>query len=424
MKRILLALAIAATLAVAIGIFAQYYGPGYVVFSFADVSVETSFIFVVGSIAVAFFVFYYLLRSLSLLLGIPDYLGSRYSNRQAEKARNALVKGLIEMSEGRFTQAEKILLKQVSHSDTGLLNYLMAARSAQLQGAYERRDEYLRLAHESTPSADIAIGITQAELQIAHKQNEQALATLNHLHALAPKHGYVKKLQARVYEQLGDWESLSKLLDDVRKSKLLSDDKLEEIEIATYMGLLNKSIKQRDMEQSRKTWQRIPRALKDNAALLELYVGELMQHKADDEAEGLLRAYLSKHWNESMVGIYAQLNSSNLQQQLETAETWLHGHSRSASLLLALGILCLKCKLWGKAKNYLESSLGIKPMVETYLQLATLLQDQMDNIEKAREYYKAGLQLAVAELQGRDQRSGGAIAVGPKESMPVLKIIQ
>ena len=63
------------------------------------------------------------------MLRVPSYLGLRYSHRQAEKARNALVKGLIEMSEGRFYQAEKILLKQVEHSDTALLNYLIAARS-------------------------------------------------------------------------------------------------------------------------------------------------------------------------------------------------------------------------------------------------------------------------------------------------------
>ncbi|MCW8909388.1 MAG: heme biosynthesis HemY N-terminal domain-containing protein, partial [Gammaproteobacteria bacterium] len=126
MKRILLALAIATTLAVSIGLISYYYGPGYVVFSFADLSIETSFIFMLGFLAAAFFVFHYLVRILSVLLRIPGYLGFHYSSRQAEKARNALVKGLIEMSEGRFIQAEKILLKQVQHSDTALLNYLMA----------------------------------------------------------------------------------------------------------------------------------------------------------------------------------------------------------------------------------------------------------------------------------------------------------
>ncbi|TNF34901.1 MAG: heme biosynthesis protein HemY, partial [Gammaproteobacteria bacterium] len=121
MKRLLLAILLATTFAVGLGLIAYYYGPGYVVFSYADYSIETSLIFMLGALAIAFILFYYLIRTLSVLLHFPDYLGLRYSRRQAEKARNALVKGLIEMSEGRFSQAEKILLKQASHSDTALL---------------------------------------------------------------------------------------------------------------------------------------------------------------------------------------------------------------------------------------------------------------------------------------------------------------
>ena len=83
MKRLLLALAVAVTLAVAIGVLAQIYGPGYVVFSFAELSVETSFIFVMAAIAVGFFLFYYLIRSIALMIRVPDYLGLRYSHRQA-----------------------------------------------------------------------------------------------------------------------------------------------------------------------------------------------------------------------------------------------------------------------------------------------------------------------------------------------------
>jgi HemY protein len=424
MKRLLLALGVATVMAFAIGLVAYYFGPGYVVLSFADLSIEASFIFALAFMAVGFFVFYYLLRLLSLLFRMPDYLGLRYSHRQAEKARNALVKGLIEMSEGRFSQAEKILLKQVNHSDTGLLNYLIAARSAQMQGAYERRDEYLRLAHETTPSADIAIGITQAELQIAHNQNEQALATLNHLSTIAPKHAYVKKLQGRVYEQLGDWDSLAQVLDDVRKSRLVDDSKLEEMEVSTYSGLLNQAIKQKDLQKINETWQRVPKKLRENKTLLKQYLCELMKYKADDQAEPLLRTFLSHHWDESMVLMYAQLNSSNPQRQLETAETWLHGHSRSAELLLALGKLCIKCKLWGKARNYLESSLGIKPQIETYQQLANLLQDKMDDTPKAQEYYKKGLELAVAELHGLPQPGDDINLPGIKDGTPVLKLIQ
>lgn len=429
MKRLLIIFVIAASFAVTIGLLAYYIGPGYVVFSFADHSIETSFIFMLGMLVIAFFLFYYFLRMLSAFFQLPHYLGFRYNSRQSEKARNALVRGLIEMSEGRFAQAEKILLKQAIHSDTGLLNYLMAARSAQQLGAYDRRDQYLRLAHESTPSADIAIGITQAELQLAHQQYEQALATLNHLVTVAPKHGYVKKLQARVYQNLGDWNNLANLLGQIRKQKLISAEKLSDIETETYAGQLDSQIKLQDFDALYNTWQHIPRHQKDNYQLVSKYASYLIKLAKDDEAESLLRSYLSQHWRESLVLMYSRLNTSNLTNQLETAETWLHGHSRSAALLLVLGKLCIRAKLWGKGRGYLESSLGIKPMSETYFLLAQLLEQQMGEPDKAQKFYKTGLQLAVEESMvlaiSDSATASDSLAVGDRNiSSPVLRVIQ
>ncbi|MCW8956585.1 MAG: heme biosynthesis protein HemY [Gammaproteobacteria bacterium] len=427
MKRLLIVFIIASTFAVAIGLLAYYVGPGYVVFSFADYSIETSFIFMLGMLVIAFFLFYYLLRMLSVFVHLPNYLGFRYSSRQSEKARNALVRGLIEMSEGRFAQAEKILLKQAIHSDTGLLNYLMAARSAQQLGAYDRRDEYLRLAHESTPSADIAIGITQAELQLAHKQYEQALATLNHLVTVAPKHGYVKKLQARVYQNLGDWDNLANLLDQVRKQKLISADKLADIETETYIGQLNNQIKLNSYEALHNTWQQIPKHQKNNYQLVSKYANYLIKLARDNEAEVLLRGFLSRHWQESLVLLYSRLKTDNAERQLESAETWLHGHSRSAALLLVLGKLCIRAKLWGKGRSYLESSLGIKPMSETYFLLAQLLEQQMNEVEKAQKFYKMGLQLAIEESTEQADTSATTGSLQSADygiNTPVLRVIQ
>ena len=425
MKRIIFALTIATILAVTIGLAAYTFGPGYVVFSFGEFSLETSFIFMLGFFAILFFIFHYSIRVLSILFKIPDYLGLRYSKRLAEKSRNALVKGLIEMSEGRFEQAEKILLKQVTHSDTELLNYLMAARSAQQQGAYDRRDEYLRLAHKAMPSADIAIGITQAELQLSHNQYEQALATLNHLSSIAPKHGYVKKLQARVYKQLHDWDNLGTLITGIKKQKLIPVEELNELEIETYKGLLSNAIKQGNKDDIASIWQQIPKNTRDNADVLSLYVNYLINIDNHNEAESLLRSYLSRHWHESMVRLYAQLNTSKPQQQLETAETWLHNHSRSASLLLVLGKLCIKSKLWGKARNYLETSLSIKPLPETCLTLAMLLNDKMEDANKVQALYRQGLKLAVSEGQGNETLLiSENYSSGLDKEAPVLKIIQ
>ena len=73
------------------------------------------------------------------------------------------------------------------------------------------------------PSADVAVGLTQAELQLAHQQYEQALATLMHVRSLSPKHNYVLKLLKKLYENLGEWKKLEEILPDLRRRKVIGD---------------------------------------------------------------------------------------------------------------------------------------------------------------------------------------------------------
>jgi len=421
MKGFILAILLVITFSVVIGVTAYYNGAGYVVFSFADFTIETSFIFMMGFLAISFFAFYYFLRIISRILYFPNYMSRRHIERQAERSKNALIKGLIEMSEGRFEQAEKILIKQAGSSDTSLLNYLMAARSAQQLGEYDRRDEYLRLAHEETPSADIAIGLTQAELQLSHKQFEQALATLNHLSNVSPRHGYVKKLQARAYQQLGDWDSLGPILEDVRKMKAVEETKLEKDEVEAYYGMLKSSIKQVDGEKTDRIWRQIPKRLKNNPELIHIYCSYLAKLNKDEEAEILIRNHLSNSWNDELALLYSNLVIGDGAKQLETAETWLHGQSRNAVLLLVLGKLCLNCKLWGKARSYFDSSIGIQPTAEAYLKLAELLDSKMDEHEEAQKMYQLGLLKAV------DSQFENNLLNAPSENKsgrPLLKVIQ
>lgn len=396
MKRLILAFVLAIILAVAVAFITHQFGSGYVMMSFADISIETSFIFAIGFITVSFFVFYYAFRLLAFIVRAPLYLRLRARQRRNELARQSLAKGMTELFEGRFADAEKTLLKNALNSDTTLLNYLMAARAAQQQGAYARRDEYLKLAQDTSTDAALPACITHAELQIAHKQYAEALITLNQLDKLSPKNSYVKKMLVNTYEQLGDWASLSNMLEDLRKNRLLSETDFSNLEVCTYQGLLQQLSKQQNLNDVMSLWQRLPKHLKENSNILQPYVEQLIATHNLGEAENLLRAHLGNNWHEPLVLIFGQINSDKPQQQLETAETWLNNHRQSAALLLVLGKLCLKNKLWGKARTYLEASLSIKPMAETYLHLAMLLEDKMQEPVKAQQHYQQGLKLAVS----------------------------
>lgn len=365
--------------------------------SFADYTYEAT-LFEVGVVALAgilgIVLLFYGFTQLKQLAGL---FGEKRTERMVEKARHSLEDGLIELSEGRFAKAEKVLLQKVEYTETPLLTYLAAARAAQYQGAHDRRDDYIRRAHHNAPDADIAIGLTQAELQMDHNQIEQALATLNHLNALSPQHPYVLKLLAKTHDKLADWDSLRDLLPDLKKTAAINEEQLVSLEIDTWCGLISDRGRTGDIELLTQLWETVPRNMKALPEVIEYYAAELVKLHASGEAEQVLRDYLNNEWVESTVVLYSELDVMASDQQISTAEGWLQEHQHNEHLLYALGKMCLSRNMWGQARTYLEASLSARPMPVTYLKLAQLLEDHLENAQQAQEYYRQGLHMLAGD---------------------------
>ena len=205
--------------------------PGFLMLRYHDYTVKTTLAFALVALIVVMIAIYYCVRLLRGIWRLPRSMHNQTQSRRFGKARRQLNQGLIDLAEGRFEQAENHLIRLVDISESPLVHYLAAARAAQLQGKHDARDNYLKAAHEARPDAELAIGVTQAELQLAHQQTEQALATLTHLHSIAPRHNYVTMLLARAYYELEDWRALVEILPDVRRKKLIKEAKLLEMEV-------------------------------------------------------------------------------------------------------------------------------------------------------------------------------------------------
>ncbi len=426
MKRLIFVLFSAAVIAAG---FAMYFknDPGSIQVSFDKYQYETSLLILGLGILGIIFAGMLLSYAFKLLKKFTALFGKKRSKRLAEKARHSLEQGLIDLSEGRFAKAEKILLQKIGHNENALLTYLAAARAAQYQGAHDRRDDYLRRAHKSSPDADIAIGLTQAELQMEHNQFEQALATLNRLNELSPQHAYVLKLLAKTHCKLSDWDSLRELLPQVHKTSAMSDAKYLSLEIETWCGLISDHARPGDADTLTKLWNEVPRNIRAIPEVIEHYATELVSIKATGEAERVLRNYLSNNWQESTIILYSGLDVMTNEEQINVAEGWLQEHQHNEYLLLALGKMCINKSLWGKAESYLEASLSVHPMPVTYLTLAQLLEEHMEDKQRAQEYYRQGLHIlcgdygeeALAEAENDFQRKVSSLEV----SKPDLKVI-
>ncbi len=369
---------------------------GYALLSWDVWTIEMSLPVLILGMLLLFTGLFLLIRFTAHLLELPVQLQDWRSKKHSKRAQQSMIRGLLQLAEGQWKDSEHSLTKDAEQSDTPLLNYLAAARVAQYQGAHERRDAYIRLAYQHMPSADVAVSLTQAQLQLADKQLEQALATLQHLRGIAPRHPYVLKLLARLFEQLGDWQQLLDLLPELHKQKVLNSEELARLEVCAHSSLLDEAASTDSLEDA---WQALPKKLTQNQQLVLNYATHLHNRGEDKLAEPLLRKSLEKAWDEQMVLLYGQLDGEHSKQQLTSAESLLGQQPDNPILLLTLGRLSLKEKLWGKARAYLEASIAASGPAAAYQELGHLL-ETLDKPDEALVVYREGMGKTATNVPG------------------------
>lgn len=364
--------------------------PGYVLIAINHWRLETTLWVAVFAIILLLAITHILLQLISKLLTTPRTLNKWHAQRLAQKAQATTRRGLIEYSEGYWKKAQNHLIQALPNTDTPLLNYLTAARAAQKMGDSQLRDHYLREAQQSMPEAKIAVELTQAQLQLANNQWEQALATLRHLQDLAPKHPYVLKLLMNLYQNVRDWTHLINLLPDLKKNKIVNEDEFYQLQKNCYLQAISDLIKQNQPDAVISLYKSLPKNLNNESEIIAEYTHFLIKMNELHQAEDLLRQCLKRKFDSLLVELYG--TPLNLQVQLPFAESLLKKNPHSAILYLSLGRLCIAHQLWGKAKHYLEQSIELTPSPMAYNELG-ILYEQLNDPHWASESFKKGLNL-------------------------------
>ncbi len=367
------------------------FQPGFVLLQYGDWSLETSLIVFVAMFLLLLLAGYFVLRSSMLLKQSPARLANWQQQLRHKRASQALTKGLITLEEGRWAEAERLLVRHAGNSETPLLHYLAAARAAQKQSAPARRDNYLKLAHETTEGADIAIGVVQAELQLSAGQKEQALATLQHLRQVAPKHPYVLHLLQQLYQDTDQWQAVQSVLPDLRKRHVMDNNAINELGAEAVVGQLHHALVREDWQRMAQIWEQTPAKVRNSEAMLIPYTKGLIAQGEHAQAVSLIEQFLRKSWSDQLIYQYGLIPGVSLLKRLSFAEKWLKQHEENPWLLLSLGRLAAASKLWAKAEAYLRTSIEHGPRGETFLVLAEVLMAQ-DKRDAAASIYRQGLE--------------------------------
>ncbi|HHM06414.1 MAG TPA: tetratricopeptide repeat protein [Gammaproteobacteria bacterium] len=374
---------------------------GYVLISYRDWTVETSFVFLVGALIIGFGVTHYAIRLLDGTWHLPRYLGGWRRKRRIRKAEASLSQGLTALAAGRWAEAENALIKHVKFAENPQVNYLAAARAAQGMGDLSKRDYYLRMAYKANPGNELAVRMTQAELQRDQGQLQQAMTTLSNLRIANPKHVAVLKMMMELALEMKDWERLLDISTDLEQLRVTTVERANELRRDAYQALFSRYAERDDVEAMRRLWQKMPKAQRRRDDVVFEYARFMIALGADGdfELEGILADAIRRSWNDSLVYLYGLLDCGDVTLQIGRAQGWLRHQPNNAVLLLTLGRLCIRDKRWQDARRYLEESLRVRPLPEAYRELGTLL-EHLNEQGAAIEYYRQALTLLPGGGQG------------------------
>ncbi len=373
-------------------------GSTYILFD--KTAIEFQNYFAVTVLVIAFLLVWFGWLLIRYLLKGTDKTLGWFGGRKGSKARQQTIDGMIALSEGHWQTAEKLLAKSAAANDTQLINYLGAARAAQKQGDENKRDHFLKLAAQSEPEAQMAVGLTQVELQIDSGQYESALAGLSHLRSINPNHPFVLKLLSQVYQKVNDWKSLVELLPKLKKHRVLSETEFSAFEKVVWQNRIERAA-DKGLDKLESLWQAAPSHLRKDPELNLIYCQALHHYQQDHLAESQIRQTLKREWNSDLAALYGELHDQDPNKQLANAEQWLKSHANDPALLITLGRLSLNSQLWGKAKNYLEQSIAVAPTAKAYFYLAKAY-EQLGHPINAQEAYQQGLALQVIKQSPPD----------------------
>jgi HemY protein len=361
---------------------------GQVLVSIREYTVQTSVPVLVLLLVLAYLAVRLVLR----IVRIPRNIGRAAATLRVRRARDALTEGLLALSAGDWARGERVLGRSAHDSDAPLLHYLAAARAAERLGAPERRDRWLALAAEVKEGGPAAVLLAQAEALMAGGQHAQALAALRELDALAPNNAQGAVLRAQACAQTADWAGVRSVLPRLRAAGALPAPELDELELRAGTAALAAAA-ERGADEVRQAWRALPRQLGARAEAQRAYADALAAAGDVTGAEEALRRALETRWDAELVRRYGELETADPAQQLKRAEAWLASHPEDPALLLAVGRLCARNQLWGKARSCFESSLAIAPEAATCYAYGRLL-EQLGETEHAAETFRSGLALA------------------------------
>lgn len=352
-------------------------------------------------------VVYLLLRAIAHTLSMPRVVGEFRARRARLRDERAAAEALRLFWEGRYGHAIKSAEKVGAGGTvvTGMVALLG------LKAAHALHDE-TRIAEwrARARAGDAGPGtwhtarlMTEAGLALDARDFAAAAAALEQLAPKERRQISAQRLALRLAQARGEWAEMLRIARLLEKHRALTAEQALPLRLRAHRGMLD--MLQDEPAQLMRYWQGMPAADRLDLPLAQRIARALNAQGACAESAQLIEDYLDESWESLLLEDYAGCAGGDVLGRIAHGEKWLHEHPNDAELLLALGRLCTRRQLWGKAQSYLEASLAVAPDCAAHIELARLF-DQLERTDDANRHYRAAANCQERRQEASQSRGG------------------
>ncbi|MFN3884473.1 MAG: heme biosynthesis HemY N-terminal domain-containing protein, partial [Rhodocyclaceae bacterium] len=342
---------------------------GYVLWVLPPWRIEMSFnLFVLLQLAILLVV-YLLLRLLINTLRLPGVVAAYRARRARQRRERAASEMLRLFWEGRYSQVLKLAEKfadgkvgagetapsRRSDAMTAGIIALVALKAAHALHDPQRSARWQARAAELDETGWRTARLL-AEMRIALDGRDftAARAALEQLGPKERRRISVQRLALRLAQGEGDWAEVLRLARLLEKHHALTVDQARPLRLAAQRGLIEAL--RDDPARLARHWRGMTAEERRDPQLARQVAHLLAAAGACAECAELVEEFLDTQWEPALLADYAACPSGDVLGRIANGEKWLGVHPQDADLLLALGRLCARHELWGKAQSYLEAA--------------------------------------------------------------------
>ena len=331
--------------------------PGYILINFHGYIIETSVL-----VLVIFAVILGIISAviLNLIKPVWSWLKPVAYTKQQDKTAYMLTQGMLNLADGDWKKAQKLLSKVSSRSPLNLIATIGQARAAYEQGQLDKAFSYL----ESARKIDIKNGdknrhhICFIESQFAMHSGDYAgaLRALNKVSA-NQQTGIFWKLKARILKAQNEWHQIYSILPQIRQDKLLSDEELIALESQCYTAMTDGQ----SLETINEFWKSLPAKRRQISEIAQVKFHALMKLEKHDLAYQIVEEQVHRGLDTRWALTLAQMTDVNWQARYNLLTKYMGNRTEDTNVLKAQGVLLQQGGDNAQALEFLHKAVALDP---------------------------------------------------------------